>query len=255
MKIDFGIVRKYCTDEGFGFVGHTFFDTHPNELFHIRTIKRTNPELARRLNNPDSKEAVYFWYEFKEGQVAAVLDLKNINQKYNADLNILIAETECIWRDLNEKLPDRFDEISLDIMGIERTNELRAERDSFELRRKNIKENKRREVETLRKIEDEKIQKKIEDDEFEQLIADMTPLGFTSSKQLSSYIMKNDLGNKYKNISGVVKMEKEGKVWSYNGAFPQNIYANICSELGLGNEGTNAKVVGFNSFKELNKKK
>jgi hypothetical protein len=274
MKIDFGMVNEYFTDKGFGFVGHTFFDTHPNKLFHIKTIKRTDPELARRLDNEDSTETVYFWYEFEEsnkgGQVVAVLNLKSINQQYKADLRILIEETEYMWRDLNSKIPDRLNQISVDLMGVERANELSSvraglelrrenekenKRRGLELRRENEKENKRREAETLRKKEDERIQQEIEDEEFKQLIAEMTPLGFTNSKQLSLYIMENSLGNKYKNISGVVKMEKEGEVWPFKGGFPPTMYAKICSKLGLGNAGSRARVVDFIPFKELNKKK
>jgi len=259
MKIDFGMVNEYFTDKGFGFVGHTFFDTHPNKLFHIKTIKRTDPELARRLDNEDSTETVYFWYEFEEsnkgGQVVAVLNLKSINQQYKADLRILIEETEYMWRDLNSKIPDRLNQISVDLMGVERANELSAVRAGIELKRENEKENKRREAETLRKKEDERIQQEIEDEEFKQLIAEMTPLGFTNSKQLSLYIMENSLGNKYKNISGGVKMEKEGEVWPFKGGFPPTMYAKICLELGLDNEGSHARVVDFIPFKELNKKK
>jgi hypothetical protein len=92
----------------------------------------------------------------------------------------------------------------------------------------------------------------IESNEFQQLIAEMTPLGFTNSSQVSSYIMRNKLGLKYKHISGVVTMKKDGSTWDFKGGFPPEIYADICSALDLDNNGSYAKVVSFNSFNELN---
>ena len=92
----------------------------------------------------------------------------------------------------------------------------------------------------------------IESNEFQQLIAEMTPLGFTNSSQVSSYIMRNKLGLKYKHISGVVTMKKDGSTWDFKGGFPPKIYAEICSALDLDNNGSYAKVVSFNSFNELN---
>jgi hypothetical protein len=79
----------------------------------------------------------------------------------------------------------------------------------------------------------------------------MKALGFTHSAQVSSYIMKNQLGYKYKNISGIVRMEKDGRQWDFKGGFPPEIYSKICQSLNLGNEGSYARVVAFNSFEEL----
>ena len=122
--------------------------------------------------------------------------------------------------------------------------ELIIERNNLELNR---------EEENKKLIEEQKIQKEIEYREFKELITEMASLGFTHSKELSDYIIRNQLGYKYKNISGVLEMEKDGYRWDFNGGFPEKIYAQICSELNLRNEGSNAKVVNFNSFKKLGK--
>ena len=211
MKIDFGIVKKYITDRGFGFVGHTFLNTNSNEVFfHIKKIKRTDPDLARRLDNEDSTETVYFWYEVEESnkgdQVVAVLNPKSTLKQFKNDLPILIEKIECIWGDLNSKIPDWLNQVSVDLMGVDRANELSSERDDLELRREQEKEKKRIEAKTLQKIEDanlemlmdeKRIDAEIEDNEFKQLIAEMTPLVFTSSRQVSSYIIRNRLGYKF----------------------------------------------------------
>jgi len=265
MEIDFGIVKKYFTDRGFGFVGHTFLNPHSNEVFfHIKNIKRSDLDLARRIDNEELSEAIYFWYETeisKKGeQVCAVLNSEIIHKKYSDDLPAFIEKIESIWRDIGLQEPEWLDQISIDLIGVDRTSKLKIERDGLELKRNEENEKKRREAEAIQKIEDAKYerarrekraQQEIEDNEFEQLIAEMTPLGFTNSSQVSSYIMRNKLGYKYKNISGVIEMELEGRTWNFKGGFPPRIYAQICSELGLGNEGSHARVVGFNSFKKL----
>ena len=98
-----------------------------------------------------------------------------------------------------------------------------------------------------------KTQEEIENEEFKQLVTEMIPLNFTKSSQVSSYIIKKKLGNKYKNISGILTMEKEGRPWDYKGGISPKFYAKLCSELKLGNNGSFTSVAGFKSFKELNK--
>ena len=158
------------------------------------------------------------------------------------------------------QIPEWLVQISIDLIGVDQTNKMKIERDGLELKRNEANEKKRKEEESLQKIENAKLdrlekeereQQEIESYEFEQLIEEITPLGFTHSSQVSSYIMRTKLGYKYKNISGIIEMELEGRTWQFKGGFPPKIYAQICSELGLGNKGSYARVVGFNSFKKL----
>lgn len=90
-----------------------------------------------------------------------------------------------------------------------------------------------------------------EEKEFEQLIHEIVPLGFTTSGQVSEYIIQNKLGYKYKNISGALEMELNGTTWSFNGAFSPKIYARLCHELGLDNRNPSAKPKKFTSFKNM----
>jgi len=92
---------------------------------------------------------------------------------------------------------------------------------------------------------------KKEESELLALISEVKSKGFKYSKELSSYILKNQLKRKYPNISGVVKMEKSGEQWNFSGGFPKKIYGIVCSELGLSDQGTTAKAVGFKSFKDM----
>lgn len=125
----------------------------------------------------------------------------------------------------------------------------RQEKEKIEAERQ-----KQRELqEQQRKIEEaeQERQDKIRYEEFQLLVAEIKPKGFTMSWQVSNYIIKNRLGDKYKHISGILVMESEGSTWKFNGGFPPDIYAKLCQEIGLGNKGTNSRVVGFTAFKDL----
>jgi hypothetical protein len=92
---------------------------------------------------------------------------------------------------------------------------------------------------------------KTEASELAALISEVKTKGFKYSKELSRYIIKNQLKRKYPNISGVVKMEQSGEQWDFSGGFPKKIYGIVCKELGLSDQGTTAKAVGFKSFKDM----
>ena len=59
--------------------------------------------------------------------------------------------------------------------------------------------------------------------EFSQLVEEMSAMGFTHSKQVSAYIVRNKLGHKYKYICGVLEMELDGDVWNFDGGFPPEV--------------------------------
>jgi hypothetical protein len=83
------------------------------------------------------------------------------------------------------------------------------------------------------------------------LLREMKAIGFTHSNQLSKYIMEKRLASKYPNISGIVRMELDGRQWDFRGGFPPQIYAIVCRELGLDNQRSRAVPVDFTSYKEL----
>ncbi len=265
MNIDFGMVKKYFADRGFGFVTHTFAnDFHKEVFFHIKNVKSTHPDLATRLNKEDSLERIWFWYEIEDSkkgeQARSIIDPKAISNEYASALPQLIKKIEQIWGNIDLEEPEWLNQVTIDLAGPSRTNELRVERERLEFEKKEENDRKRSEAEALRKLKDakhekliqeQKAQLEIEGKEFRQLVAEIAPLGFTLSRQVSKYIIANRLGNKYRNISGVVEMAKDGDTWKFNGGFPPKIYAELCAELGLDNQGTRARAVGFQSFREL----
>ena len=93
----------------------------------------------------------------------------------------------------------------------------------------------------------------LEDAEFKALVEEVSAKGFTESRQVSNYIMANKLGRKYRNISGVLELERDGDAWRYHGGFPPHIYARLCEALELGQKPSDARVAGFKSFSDLNR--
>lgn len=283
MNIDFGIVKKYFSDRGFGFVTHTFLSGHQSEVFfHIRNVKKTRSDLAEKLANDESVDTIYFWYETentsKGEQVRNVLKSDAIHNMDIDNLPSIIEQVEITWSDVDATIPAWLREVTVDLVGVDRAKEIDLERDALERERRELEEKERKEREAVQKMEDakrekrrkerkalleiekvktqklneeQKIQEEVEEKEFEELVAEMKPLGITESREVSRYIMNNRLGYKYKNISGIVKMEQNGTSWHFKGGFPPIIYARLCEELGLSNQGTRARVVGFKAFKDL----
>lgn len=265
MNIDFGVVKKYFSDRGFGFVTHTFLSGHQSEVFfHIRNVKRTRSDLAEKLANDESRDVICFWYETentsKGEQVRNVLKSNSIHNMDIDNLPAIIEKVEDVWSDVESKIPVWLREVTVDLVGVDRAKEIDLERDALEREFREVEEKRKNEREALREAEEAKRKKqleaqrnqeKIEEKEFEQLVAEMKPLGITESREVSFYIMNNRLGDKYRNISGVVRMEQDGTSWNFNGGFPPDIYSRLCQELGLSNQGTRARAVGFKAFKDL----
>ncbi len=93
----------------------------------------------------------------------------------------------------------------------------------------------------------------LEDAEFKALVEEVSAKGFTESRQVSNYIIANKPGRKYRNISGVLELERGEEAWQYHGGFPPHIYARLCEALELGQKPSDARVAGFKSFSDLNR--
>ena len=91
----------------------------------------------------------------------------------------------------------------------------------------------------------------VEQKEFNALVAEISACGFSRTAEVSEYIRRNQLGQKYQHISGIVTMRSNGDQWRFVGGFPTHIYARLCEALGLGNNGSRAEVVGFTPFKKV----
>ena len=80
MNIDFGVVSKYFSDKGFGFVRGLLLGNSSETFFHIKTIEKTSSELAERLAGDRFSEDFHFWFETevtpKGTQVRNILSLE-----------------------------------------------------------------------------------------------------------------------------------------------------------------------------------
>ena len=86
-----------------------------------------------------------------------------------------------------------------------------------------------------------------EEEEFVAMVAEFRPFAFKSSAEVSQYIRKNNLGNKYKRLSGELEISNDGDAWVFSGAINPRFYARLCSELGLNNKSTKAVPGRFTS--------
>ncbi|MBE9221317.1 cold shock domain-containing protein [Cyanobacterium stanieri LEGE 03274] len=295
MTIDFGYIKNYHSDRGFGFVGCTFSNQNSQVFFHIKKIKSKYRELAQKLDNDDIFEPVSFWYEIettqKRKQVSEVwLNKDDIPSCYAHQFDGFIETVENMWKNIDSSKPSWLDIVTIELVGINRKDELSLQRNNLEIQRREAEERKRKDadVERLRQIElqrererqEVEHQKQIRVDkenevrrlsvkyekylegveaagELYELLEEMRQLPeeerFTHSKQLSNYIVRKKLGYKYKHISGILRMQNGTDEWDFKGGFPTDIYRIICQELGLDNQHTTARPVGFRSFKDVYK--
>ena len=257
-NIDFGVVSKYFPEKGFGFVSHVFLEECRDQVFfHINNVRSTDSKLASNLNNSESISDICFWYEVehtnKGDQIKNILSSDLIRSSKFDNLSLFFKKVEYFWNNLDCPIPFWLNQVTVDLVGDDRAKEIYLNRVKLEeIKNKEREDLLKKEKERYRiESEEKEAGNRIMDNEFNQLVEEMKNLGFTQSRQVSQYIMNNNLGSKYKNISGIVEMEKEGTRWSYQGGFPSKIYARLCAELGLHNQGSRARAVSFTSFKDL----
>ena len=279
MNVHFGVVKKYLPQKGFGFVTHPLDSiTRKDVFFHISNVQKSHKGIADKLSSYELGDDMFFWYETentsKGEQLKSILQADSISKLLKSDMLSITQKLEHIWQNIETSQPIWLHDVTLDLIGIDGLNKLNLEREDLNKKKeekKEAEELQRKEKERLQKIEREKIeeerqrimeerqkqmklkecQRKNEEEEFELLVAEMESKGFTMSAEVSNYIIRNRLGDKYKHISGVLEMENSVSSWKFNGGFPPKIYAMLCERLNLGNKGTQSRVVGFTAFKDL----
>ena len=267
MTLIFGAVEKYVPDRGFGFVTNELpGGKSESYFFHIKSVKKARPDLIAGL---ESGNGTWFWYSLEEtskGKQAVPLDQRQWNAR-KQEAECMVARIEQIWSHAGS-LPSWLDQVTSELLGSDRATQLTQERALREAEQKRIAEEQRqlREVELLewrakqeaagaQRLAEEEAQRAMlaayeaaENAEFEALVAEIASNRFTESSQVSNYIVRNQLGYKYKKISGYLTMELNGRQWDFKGGFPPKIYARLCAALGLGNQGSRAKVVHVETF-------
>lgn len=149
MTIDFGYIKSYNSDRGFGFVGSTFSNPNSQVFFHIRKIKSKYRELAEKLDNDDIFEPVSFWYEIettqKGKQVSEVwLNKDDIPSIYEHQLDSFIEKVEGMWKNIESSKPRWLDALTINLLGVDRKDELSFQRNNLENQRREAEEEKLR---------------------------------------------------------------------------------------------------------------
>lgn len=254
MPLDFGKVENYKFNGGYGFVSCTFAESHKGIFFNIKTIKGKYPELAQQLDQEKDVDSISFWYDIEitsRGQQVHELwlDFQDIPEDYQQEIDDLKEEIQKAWQDLESPKPSWLDDITTKVFDVDFTEKLNKQR---ELDIKKIKEQaqKQKEQEISRLSRKHSLPKE-HAKELYLLLVEMRPLEFRFSAHLSQYIVRNKLGHKYPNISGIVRMENSSSEWNFHGGFPPHIYAIVCDELGLKDKNTDARATGFTPFKDI----
>ena len=290
LNLHFGIVKNYFPERGFGFISPKIFSEPSKEFFfHISKVKKTSDYIYEKLLGYDFNYKICFWFKTelsKKGeQLNCIVNAKEVFEINKINSDLLKESVRLIWINIDDSLPFWAHEITVGLFGNDGLLELKNKRDyliserDIELQLKKMAADKQRLIEAEDKLSKEKIAEQLKskkdqeeisiknskenelieinimDQEFELLVDEIKSKGFKKSAEVSNYIIRNKLGNKYQNISGVLVMSNSKDTWKFNGGFPPPIYAKLCIRLNLSNNGSDSKVVEFTSFKDLNLKK
>jgi hypothetical protein len=144
--LDFGYIEEYNSQRGFGFVGSTFQNKElfqKGTFFHITKIKRKYPDLAQKLDN-NICEKICFWYDIhdinnKEQVCNIWLNINDIPIKY---LENLSNEFEELWLKISKDTPHWLEQITIDLLGLDRTEELKQTRADIKLKKEKSEQQK-----------------------------------------------------------------------------------------------------------------
>lgn len=93
-----------------------------------------------------------------------------------------------------------------------------------------------------------------EEREVDQLVQLFKSLGMTKSAEVSRYIRDHKLGFQFQHISGYLELTREDEdgvdTWEFEGGIKPKFYKAVCQRLNLTNQGSDAKVTGFESYRE-----
>lgn len=93
-----------------------------------------------------------------------------------------------------------------------------------------------------------------EEREVEELVALFSRMRFSRSAEISRYIRNHKLGYQFPNISGYLELTRDDDdgcdTWEFEGGIKPKFYREVCLRLGLGNQGSRARVTGFESYRQ-----
>lgn len=164
MVVDFGYIEEYNPQRGFGFVGSTFQNKElfqKGTFFHITKIKRKYPDLAQNLDN-GIYENICFWYEIdkKDNKVQVCniwLNTNDVPTEYKENITHKIEE---LWLKINKNTPHWLEQITIGLLGLNRTEELKKTRVNLKLQKEEAEQQKQKNNLSRRELREEFIRKR-----------------------------------------------------------------------------------------------
>lgn len=93
-----------------------------------------------------------------------------------------------------------------------------------------------------------------EEREVDQLVQLFKSMRMTRSAEVSRYIRDHKLGFQFQHISGYLELTRENAdgvdTWEFEGGIKPKFYKAVCQRLNLANQGSDAKVTGFESYRD-----
>lgn len=128
MEIEFGNVNTYNIERGFGFLGRTFKNSRRRRSdiwFHVSEVKLNHPNLAKKLDS-GSYSDISFWYEIGtvNGKMKAITLWLTSEEIPQEKKDSLIKYIEEIWSNSDTSLPKWLDQITVELVGQSRRDEL-----------------------------------------------------------------------------------------------------------------------------------
>ncbi|WP_120785181.1 cold shock domain-containing protein [Marinobacterium aestuarii] len=261
-------------------------------FFHISTIKNKSLVNKLKSDDYDNSYYFWFdFIKGKKGfEVTTTIRESDIIEQIN-DLEIFTSKLESYWLDISNSTPKWLELASATFdLDIEHLNSQRniKQRESENLKiieeqnrlsmlrtvPKELHEVTKKECEDLRdelrsfKKQLEQIKRERDSAvvkweraianpalfEFELLVNEVENLEvrLTKSHEVSNYIVKNRLGDKYQNLAGKLEMENSSSQWVFDGGIDPKHYKELCRRLGLSNKYTDSRVKSFVSYKNIN---
>ncbi len=249
-SIEFGIVTRYFSKRGFGFVSRELSGSLQDHVFfHISKLEETFPELADAVKSQGDHESTFFWYEVGHSEkgplVIDTFDYDDVTSLNKDDYLEVQDKIKSLWLNIDFQLPRWMIKVAKNTLSLEEFYYITSAR---ELAISNIKAQR---FATKVFTKHTKALVSTAEEEFQALVEEIRELEFQQSSEVSNYIVNRRLGLKYQNISGHLDMRKNGDTWTFNGGFPTSIYRRLCTKLGLSNNGSSAIPLRFTSYNTL----
>ena len=163
MNVHFGVVKKYFSEKGFGFVSHPLDSKSRQDVFfHIKNVQKSNKVIADKLSSYDVNDDVFFYYEAentpKGEQGKSIFPANSISELLKYSPHNFTQKLESIWQDFETLQPVWLCEVTQDLIGPDGLDKLKNERGYLIEKKKETEELKLKERE---RVEAEK-QKQLE---------------------------------------------------------------------------------------------